>query len=318
MTVTGLLAGSLVVLTASSAAAAVNLDGNDALWSHLVDDDSLTPEHLEVLFRRARDLDEEGDGADENGFGRPAFKEVEERPTPTTAAAADAEGQNPDSAEIQNQIARDRQVSFHRCRCCGADPPAKCDRLREQIPCDDAQFQTLCSNYTRELLSGDGEEESPISHLPSNSPITNTSEDDDVQGLDGGEDEDVPFLVTAVTAELNDEQLSTTEGAESTTATDDFDTATFENGNEIDATTTRPQTTTETSEITVEDAESVGAKEKLVTDPDIDANVIDDDFSDSLKDKADENSTDAEIALFKEVTEKPEAAPAFDEEMRSG
>merc|ERR1712027_64003 len=34
---------------------------------------------------------------------------------------------------------------FHRCQCCEDDPPARCQRLREQIPCDNLQFQALCS-----------------------------------------------------------------------------------------------------------------------------------------------------------------------------
>ena len=76
-----------------------------------------------------------------------------------------------DLETVQDQIPNDKQVSFHRCQCCGANPPARCDRLREQIPCDNAQFQALCSNYNKELSSGDAEE-SPISRLPSvQSPI---------------------------------------------------------------------------------------------------------------------------------------------------
>lgn len=40
---------------------------------------------------------------------------------------------------------------FHRCKCCGDDPPARCQRLREQIPCDNAQFQAMCSNLNKEV-----------------------------------------------------------------------------------------------------------------------------------------------------------------------
>merc|ERR1712190_195507 len=38
--------------------------------------------------------------------------------------------------------------------CCEDDPPARCQRLREQIPCDNLQFQALCS-----VSSGDTEDE---------------------------------------------------------------------------------------------------------------------------------------------------------------
>merc|ERR1712038_1563553 len=43
---------------------------------------------------------------------------------------------------------------FHRCQCCEDDPPARCQRLREQIPCDNLQFQALCS-----VSSGNTEDE---------------------------------------------------------------------------------------------------------------------------------------------------------------
>jgi len=48
----------------------------------------------------------------------------------------------------------DQQVPFHRCQCCEDDPPARCQRLREQIPCDNLQFQALCS-----VSSGNTEDE---------------------------------------------------------------------------------------------------------------------------------------------------------------
>merc|ERR1712190_107967 len=38
--------------------------------------------------------------------------------------------------------------------CCEDDPPARCQRLREQIPCDNLQFQALCS-----VSSGNTEDE---------------------------------------------------------------------------------------------------------------------------------------------------------------
>jgi len=46
---------------------------------------------------------------------------------------------------IEVQEGEDQQVPFHRCQCCKDDPPARCQRLREQIPCDNVQFQALCS-----------------------------------------------------------------------------------------------------------------------------------------------------------------------------
>merc|ERR1719499_2347180 len=46
---------------------------------------------------------------------------------------------------IEVQEGEDKQVPFHRCQCCEDDPPARCQRLREQIPCDNLQFQALCS-----------------------------------------------------------------------------------------------------------------------------------------------------------------------------
>ena len=272
----------LAILTPSSSVSAINLDDNDgAFWSYLADD-SITPEHLEVLLRHARDRDDsDEDDRDENGVGSPAFKEVKEILTTAAAAEMDLGTESEDT---------------------------------------------------------DAEEQSP-EDSPTKSG-SNISEDDDVQGLDLGiddEDEDVPILLTAVTS-LDDEQLSstdnyrtTTEGAESTTTTDDFDTTTTErttteqtteSENEIDTTLT-PQTT-ETSEATEADAGGVAAKEKLVTDLEIDTNVIDavsESKDNLLKAKTDENftaesSTSAEIALFKEATEKPDA-PVFVEEMRS-
>merc|ERR1719270_3070110 len=55
---------------------------------------------------------------------------------------------------IEVQEGQDQQVPFHRCQCCEADPPARCQRLREQIPCDNIQFQALCS-----VSSGNTEDE---------------------------------------------------------------------------------------------------------------------------------------------------------------
>merc|ERR1712117_809251 len=46
---------------------------------------------------------------------------------------------------IEVQEGEDKQVPVHRCQCCEDDPPARCQRLREQIPCDNLQFQALCS-----------------------------------------------------------------------------------------------------------------------------------------------------------------------------
>lgn len=47
---------------------------------------------------------------------------------------------------------------FHRCQCCEDDPPARCQRLREQIPCGNTQFQALCSDHNKEVSSGSAEE----------------------------------------------------------------------------------------------------------------------------------------------------------------
>merc|ERR1712117_610462 len=55
---------------------------------------------------------------------------------------------------IEVQEGEDKQVPFHRCQCCEDDPPARCQRLREQIPCDNVQFQALCS-----VSSGNTEDE---------------------------------------------------------------------------------------------------------------------------------------------------------------
>merc|ERR1712027_16886 len=46
---------------------------------------------------------------------------------------------------IEVQEGEDQQLPFHRCQCCKEDPPARCQRLREQIPCENVQFQALCS-----------------------------------------------------------------------------------------------------------------------------------------------------------------------------
>merc|ERR1712027_22767 len=46
---------------------------------------------------------------------------------------------------IEVEEVEDQQVPFHRCQCCKDDPPARCQRLREQIPCENVQFQALCS-----------------------------------------------------------------------------------------------------------------------------------------------------------------------------
>merc|ERR1719499_655473 len=55
---------------------------------------------------------------------------------------------------IEVEEGEDQQVPFHRCQCCEDDPPARCQRLREQIPCDNLQFQALCS-----VSSGNTEDE---------------------------------------------------------------------------------------------------------------------------------------------------------------
>merc|ERR1712038_678730 len=55
---------------------------------------------------------------------------------------------------IEVQEGEDQQVPFHRCQCCEDDPPARCQRLREQVPCDNLQFQALCS-----VSSGNTEDE---------------------------------------------------------------------------------------------------------------------------------------------------------------
>merc|ERR1719414_2265182 len=55
---------------------------------------------------------------------------------------------------IEVQEGEDQQLPFHRCQCCKEDPPARCQRLREQIPCDNVQFQALCS-----VSSGNTEDE---------------------------------------------------------------------------------------------------------------------------------------------------------------
>merc|ERR1719450_705666 len=49
---------------------------------------------------------------------------------------------------------QEEEEPFHRCQCCEEDPPARCQRLREQIPCDNVQFQALCS-----VSSGNAEDE---------------------------------------------------------------------------------------------------------------------------------------------------------------
>merc|ERR1712038_1052862 len=46
---------------------------------------------------------------------------------------------------IEVEAGEDQQLPFHRCQCCEDDPPARCQRLREQIPCENLQFQALCS-----------------------------------------------------------------------------------------------------------------------------------------------------------------------------
>ena len=51
MTVTAIAGSLLVILLASAASSAINLDASDAIWSYLADD-SLSPEHLELLFRQ--------------------------------------------------------------------------------------------------------------------------------------------------------------------------------------------------------------------------------------------------------------------------
>merc|ERR1712027_25918 len=55
---------------------------------------------------------------------------------------------------IEVQEGEDQQLPFHRCQCCKEDPPARCQRLREQIPCENVQFQALCS-----VSSGNTEDE---------------------------------------------------------------------------------------------------------------------------------------------------------------
>merc|ERR1719414_196143 len=55
---------------------------------------------------------------------------------------------------IEVEEGEDKQVPFHRCQCCKEDPPARCQRLREQIPCENVQFQALCS-----VSSGNTEDE---------------------------------------------------------------------------------------------------------------------------------------------------------------
>ena len=110
-------------------------------------------------------------------------------------------------------------------------------------------------------LGTDSEDDTDAEGQNAEDSHTKPSEDYDVDD----KDEDVPFLVTAVTAS-DDDQLSTTddyttttEGTE-TTAADDIDATTFEqqteDENEIDTTVTPQTTTTETSEPTTEDAES--------------------------------------------------------------
>ena len=51
MTVTAIAGSLLVILLASAASSAINLDASDAIWSYLADD-ALNPEHLELLFRQ--------------------------------------------------------------------------------------------------------------------------------------------------------------------------------------------------------------------------------------------------------------------------
>merc|ERR1712165_260487 len=40
-------------------------------------------------------------------------------------------------------------AEFHRCQCCEDNPPEQCDRLRQQIPCDDEGFQAMCARQTQ-------------------------------------------------------------------------------------------------------------------------------------------------------------------------
>merc|ERR1712038_1425163 len=40
-------------------------------------------------------------------------------------------------------------AEFHRCQCCEDNPPEQCDRLRQQIPCDNEGFQAMCAGQTR-------------------------------------------------------------------------------------------------------------------------------------------------------------------------
>merc|ERR1712061_157476 len=40
-------------------------------------------------------------------------------------------------------------AEFHRCQCCEDNPPEQCDRLRQQIPCDNERFQAMCARQTQ-------------------------------------------------------------------------------------------------------------------------------------------------------------------------
>ena len=36
-------------------------------------------------------------------------------------------------------------AGFHPCQCCSDDPPERCSQIRMMIPCDNPQFQGMCS-----------------------------------------------------------------------------------------------------------------------------------------------------------------------------
>ena len=42
------------------------------------------------------------------------------------------------------RVKRSASVPFP-CQCCEDNPPARCDQIRMVLPCDNAQFQSMCN-----------------------------------------------------------------------------------------------------------------------------------------------------------------------------
>ena len=320
----------------ATAASAINLGGggDDALWNYLVDD-PVPPERLGVLLRYARDEDdgETGEDAGENGVERPTFKEVKEILTTAAAAEDDLEGSGAEDRDSQDIGAElEESLGETSSNDTVSDGIQGLDNGDAHDEDEDVPVLVTAVSAAEDDSEGSGAEDrdaqdtGPELEQSLGETSSYDTVNDGVQGLDDSEaddeDEDVPVLVTAVSAIDKDQTTSTdgsvtatTEAVETTTvaAADEYDVTTAEQPDQ-DAAHVATATPNPTGTTTYE-AVSVTEKEKLTPEVESDKNVVEEvseQGGNSIEGKT-ENSTDAS---FKEATEKPEI-PVFIEEMRT-